>query len=102
MAIFNFDELKNQLQQEVAAVRTKTDVERLRIKYIGRKGIMAEASKAFKLYVDPVERKKYGRSFGIFKTFSTKLLEDIFILFEKMIVLLKKYMVMLNKSIVML
>jgi len=83
MTLYNFDELKTQLQQDSATSRSTADVEKLRIKYIGRKGILAKASRAFGLIEDPKEKKKYGRSFGIFKSFATLLIDDLFKVFER-------------------
>ncbi len=83
MSLYDFDKLKRQLQEESAKIKDKDDVERLRVKYLGRKGILANASKAFGGIQDADERKKYGRNYGIFKAFASKLIDELIDIFDK-------------------
>ena len=83
MSQFDFKELKNKLVKEASAAEIVQTVEELRVKYLGRKGIIAEASKSIRDIKDAVERKEFGSNFGKFKAFATKLIESRFKEFER-------------------
>ena len=83
MSHFDFKELKDRLIKEASAADIVQTVEELRVKYLGRKGIVAEASKSIREIKDAVERKEFGSNFGKFKAFATKLIESRFKEFER-------------------
>ncbi len=83
MMKFNFVELKENLLEESKFIKNTADVEALRVKYLGRKGTIAQASRAFGSIAEPAEKKKYGRYFGIFKAFATAMIDELFVVFER-------------------
>jgi len=83
MSRFDFVKLQKQLEIESLAAGSAPEVEELRVKYLGRKGIVAEASKSIRGITDAAERRDFGKAFGKFKAFATRLIEDKFKEFER-------------------
>lgn len=83
MSNFDFEELKTKLNQEALNTGSLDDVEKLRIKYLGRKGILAEASGSIRNIKNPDEKRNFGRSFGEFKRFATQKIEELLTQFER-------------------
>ena len=83
MSRFDFKKLQDQLTKESLSADITSAVEELRVKYLGRKGIIAEASKSIRDIKDAVERKEFGSKFGKFKAFATNLIEGRFKEFER-------------------
>jgi len=83
MSRFDFKKLQDQLTKESLSAEITSAVEELRVKYLGRKGIIAEASKSIRDIKDAVERREFGAKFGKFKAFATKVIEGRFKEFER-------------------
>lgn len=83
MTRYDFDKLKTQLQQESLSTQSLAEVEQLRIKYLGRKGILAAASSSIGAIKDPEERRNFGRNFGQFKVFAATTIEELTKKFER-------------------
>lgn len=78
MKQYDFKALKVELLEEGARARNLDDVEKLRVKYIGRKGLIADASRTIATISDAEERRKFGRSFGIFKSIASQFIDELF------------------------
>lgn len=75
--------LQDELKRESYLVKSTSDVEQLRVKYLGRKGLLSKASENFALIKDPNDKKLYGIKFKEFKDFANLTLERLFTEFEK-------------------
>ncbi len=80
---YDFDKLKTELIRETETAENSDDTEKLRVKYLGRKGILADASKSIGSIKNPDEKRKFGSRFGEFKRFSMQTIEDLFAKFER-------------------
>ncbi len=70
------DELKTQFEADAVSIRSLDELENLRVKYLGRKGLI---STQFDLIreIAPQERGKFGKSLNEFKIFATGEFERI-------------------------
>jgi len=64
---YDFQRLTSEFDAEYAAVDSADKLEQLRIRFSGRKGLIAEASRVIKTIEDSAARREYGRAFGKFK-----------------------------------
>ena len=71
------DDIRDQFDTDVAACVTSADVEALKVRYLGRKGLLAQvrANVDFKS-LDPEERASFGKAFNDIKTFMESSIED--------------------------
>ena len=84
MKRYSFTTLKEQLDAESAAAGSLTEAEQLRNKYLSRKqGILPAASGSIASIEDPIEKSEYGRQFGDFKAYATRIIDDLYAKFEK-------------------
>lgn len=67
--------LKNAAESELKSAQTADDLEKLRVKYLGRKGLLPEIMKGLKT-LPPEERPTAGRYSNEFKTSFEQLLAD--------------------------
>ncbi|NQT35201.1 phenylalanine--tRNA ligase subunit alpha [bacterium] len=72
-----FEHLTDLLKKAIKEVNCAEDVEQLRIKYLGRKGLLSKASSTFRLLEDPDHRRYFGRGFAEFKKFATSAIEEL-------------------------
>ena len=75
--------LQDELRRESYLVKNISDVEQLRVKYLGRKGLLSKSSENFALIKNPDDKKIYGIKFKEFKDYATLTFERLFTKFEK-------------------
>ena len=75
MSNFNFEDFNNQIKQDFQAADDCESLEALRVKYLGRKGILAELTS--RISTLPVEQKpKFGQQVNRIKQQVVRLLEE--------------------------
>jgi len=74
MSSWNFEQLITQAQQEIAAVSSAPDVENLRVKYLGRKGLVAQIYDSLS-QAAPEEKPLIGKGANDLKKVVTELLD---------------------------
>ena len=75
MSNFNFEDLNNQIEQDFGDVSNLEGLESLRIKYLGRKGILAELTALIPgLAVE--QRAQFGQQVNRIKQKISNLLEE--------------------------
>jgi len=71
----DIDTVKNSLTQELIAVRSVTDLEALRAKYLGRKGILAELTGSIPS-LPQEERGAFGKKVNDLKAWIISIFEE--------------------------
>ena len=73
--VANIDDIKSKFLSELGSIKDPGELEKIRIKYLGRKGIITELFDAMK-DVDSSERPSFGKNINAFKVFATKAIEE--------------------------
>jgi phenylalanyl-tRNA synthetase alpha chain len=71
----NIDDIKSKFLSELESINDSSKLESIRIKYLGRKGIITELFDMMK-DVDLSERPTFGKNINAFKIFATKTIEE--------------------------
>ena len=83
MKTFKYEIIKKELDLDTESLKSLADVEAIRVKYLGRKGIKAQWSQSLGQETDPAARKESGRQFGMFSAYATNKLEELKAKFER-------------------
>lgn len=68
--------LKQQITDDLAQAKTPEDVERIRVKYLGRKGLVTNYAKDADFgQMSPEEKKNFGRELNELKNFATETIQ---------------------------
>lgn len=68
--------LKRQITEDLAAAKTSEEIEQLRIKYLGRKGLVTNYAKNADFgKMSPEEKKNFGQELNELKTFATETIQ---------------------------
>ena len=71
------EQIKQELQADLALVKTAADVEALRIKYLGKKGLVTNAAKSANFGAMSAEEKKgFGQKLNELKNFATEAIQN--------------------------
>ena len=67
------EETKKQFEQEITLVKNLTDLNELKVKYLGKKGIITELNSKIK-EIPNEEKKEYGQKINALKNAFSKLI----------------------------
>ncbi len=70
-----FEDIRREAENEINSAKDMKSLNDLRVKYLGKKGIVSQLMKKIK-EIPPQERKEYGKSVNDLKSFVEKLLSE--------------------------
>lgn len=75
MSGINIDEIKRQLESDLSKITSLDGLQELRVKYLGRKGVLAEMTAVIPT-IDINQRAAYGQQVNAFKNYLSSLFEE--------------------------